>query len=149
MHIFVSHCLYQSKIILYIIIIRMPTYLVHSEHHRTANFILPSYLKRKRPGDKSISKRKSSNRDKQLQVWDRDIICLPKPLDGLSSLSYPRGKQRSRFVRQGLIGKVRLTSTMTVDEVEEVRSVFDGPMSGRRDFPFMFLQPSGAGSRSV
>ena len=74
----------------------------------------------------------------------------PKPLDGLSKLSYPRGKQRSRFARQGLAGKVRLTSTMTVDEVEEeIRSVFDGPMNGRRDFPFMFLQPSGAGVQVI
>ena len=50
----------------------------------------------------------------------------------------------------GLIGKIRLMSTMTVKEVEdEVRSVFHKAMSGRSDFPFTFLQPAGAGSRTL
>ena len=41
-------------------------------------------------------------------------------------------------------------STMTVKEVEdEVRSVFHKAMSGRSDFPFTFLQPAGAGSRTL
>ena len=39
---------------------------------------------------------------------------------------------------------------MTVEEVEdEVRSVFEKPMNGRKDFPFVFLQPTGAGSRTL
>jgi len=39
---------------------------------------------------------------------------------------------------------------MTVKEVEdEVRSVFFKAMGGRSDFPFIFLQPAGAGSRTL
>ena len=50
----------------------------------------------------------------------------------------------------GLIGKVRLLSSRTVQELEdEVRSVFKKPMGGKEDFPFIFLQPTGAGSRTL
>lgn len=39
---------------------------------------------------------------------------------------------------------------MTVEEVEEeVRSVFCVPMGGKKDFNFIFLQPTGAGSRTL
>ncbi len=45
---------------------------------------------------------------------------------------------------------MRLLSSITVEEVgDEVRSVFKKPMNGRRDFPFKFLQPTGAGSRTL
>lgn len=41
-------------------------------------------------------------------------------------------------------------SNMTEEEVEsEVRSVFSGPMGGRSDFRFYFIQPTGAGSRTL
>ena len=41
-------------------------------------------------------------------------------------------------------------STMTAAEVEsEVRSVFGKAMGNRGDFPFSFLQPTGAGSRTL
>ena len=50
----------------------------------------------------------------------------------------------------GLIGKIRLNSAMTVEEVtNEIRSVFGQPMGQRSDFPFVFLQPTGAGSRTL
>lgn len=50
----------------------------------------------------------------------------------------------------GLIGKIRLMSNMTEQEMEqEVCSVFKSPMGEREDFPFMFLQPTGLGSRSL
>ena len=39
---------------------------------------------------------------------------------------------------------------MTVEEVEdEIRSVFHYQMSGRKNFPFDFLQPAGAGTKSL
>ena len=41
-------------------------------------------------------------------------------------------------------------STMTVAEVEnEVQSVFRKPMDDRSDLRFIFLQPTGAGSRTL
>ena len=39
---------------------------------------------------------------------------------------------------------------MSVDDVkDEVCSVFSKPMGNRKDFPFIFLQPTGAGSRTL
>ena len=62
-------------------------------------------------------------------------------------MPFPRGKYRASLGMRGLIGKIRLTSAMTVED--EVRSVFEKPMCGRKDFPFVFLQPTGAGSRTL
>ena len=39
---------------------------------------------------------------------------------------------------------------MTIEEVEEeVRSVFQGPMGGKSDFRFHFLQSTGVGTRTL
>ena len=115
---------------------------------RTAAMILPSYLKRKRKADGRAAESRSKQ-PKSVQVWDRDIVCLPKT-ELNNNISYPRGKFRTKLGESGLIGKIRLTSTMTEEEVEEeVRSVFRGPMDGRSDFPFSFLQPTGAGTKTL
>ena len=112
--------------------------------HRSAKIILPSYLKRKRPGDTGGSKR-----PKTIQVWDRDIICLPKR-DDSTTFPFPRGKFRNLLGVNGLIGKIRLTSDMGEEEVEnEIRSVFRWPMDGRDDFMFSFLQSTGVGTRTL
>ena len=75
-------------------------------------------------------------------------MCLPQ--QSVTEFSYPRGKYRSCLGKHGLIGKIRLMSTMTVVEVEsEVQSVFGKAMGNRGDFPFSFLQPTGAGSRTL
>ena len=66
------------------------------------------------------------------------------------TIPYPRGKYRASLGEKGLIGKVRLTSDMTENEVTvEICSVFSEQMSGRKDFPFDFLQPTGAGTKSL
>ncbi len=52
--------------------------------------------------------------------------------------------------RLGLIGKIRLSSTMSAVDVEaEIRSVFSKAMQSRNDFPFEFLQPTGCCNRSL
>lgn len=67
---------------------------------------------------------KPSKRPKTVQYWDRDIICLPAQKNS-STICYRRGKQCAWLGSQGLIGKLRLSSTMTEDEVtKEVCSVF-------------------------
>ena len=89
-----------------------------------------------------------AKRSKSVQVWDRDIICLPSSSG--STITFPRGRKHTQLGAMGLIGKMRLTSNMSVTEVEEeIRSVFQGPMGGRHDFRFHFLQPTGVGSRSL
>ena len=115
----------------------------------SARVVLPSFLKRKRQEDSLVTHAKRT-KAKPVQIWDRDIICLPKTEKSHSNVSYPRGKYRTKLGQMGLIGKIRLMSTMTEDEMEqEIRSVFKGPMNGRQDFPFVFLQPTGLGSRSL
>ena len=111
----------------------------------------------------------SSKRAKTVQIWDRDIICLPQRLSS-QKIAYPRGSYRSILGEQGLIGKIRLMSNMDEDQVRcliatlthsvktlykhlqvkaEVHSVFQKPMGGREDFPFEFLQATGSGTRSL
>ncbi len=90
-----------------------------------------------------------SKRPKTVQFWDRDIVCLPQStdLELQTSIAYPRGKCRAELAESGLVGKIRLNSAMTVEEVgQEIRSVFKGPMRGSSNFKFMFLQPTGSGS---
>ena len=90
--------------------------------------ILPSYLKRKCSAGANDSK--DVKKPKTIATWDRDIICLPKKsLREDNSIPYPRGKLRARLGKHGLVGKVHLTSDMTVEEVgNEIRSVFEFAM---------------------
>lgn len=67
-----------------------------------------------------------------------------------SNISYPRGKFRTDLGSLGLIGKVHLTSMMSEEDVRnEVRSVFRDPMEGKPNFPSIFLQLTGCGSKSL
>lgn len=115
---------------------------------RSPSVLLPSYLKRK----KLSTNNPTSKRPKTVQFWDRDIICIPQPSSESKSLhlAYPRGKSRAKLGSLGLIGKIRLSSTMSDEEVlQEIRSVFSVPMGQRADFPFVFLQPAGAGTKTL
>ena len=50
----------------------------------------------------------------------------------------------------GVVGKIRLTSNVSLSEVEnEIKSVFDGPMGAGHDFSFQFLQSTGFRSRTI
>ena len=54
------------------------------------------------------------------------------------------------LAKNGLIGKIHLSSVMTIAEVEaEIRSVFKEPMRNCNDFSFQYLQPTGCGSRCL
>ena len=110
-----------------------------------AALALPSIFRQRQRAASNKSKR-----PKVVQTWDRDIVCLPECLCIRGSIKYPRGKYRARLGNLGLIGKIHLTSDMTVEEVaSEVRSVFKKPMSERANFPFQYLQPMGTGSRCL
>lgn len=103
--------------------------------------ILPSFLRKRKAV--SSSEKNTGKRSKSMQVLDRDIICIPDS-KSCQKIPYPRGKYRSQLGEDGVIGKIRLISTMT-----EVRSVFQEAMSNRSDFPFVFLQPTGKGARTL
>lgn len=50
----------------------------------------------------------------------------------------------------GLIGKIHLSSDMNENDVkQEVRSVFRVPMGNDPNFPFVFLQAAGEGSKTL
>ena len=62
------------------------------------------------------SKRLHSSKD---FFFDRDIVCLPKSLSTASGvIKFPRGsKAREDLASRGLIGKIRLASSMTQDDI--------------------------------
>ena len=94
-----------------------------------------------------MNEEKSSKKEKSIQIWDRDIVCLP--LRRTCPIPYPRGKFRELLGNHGFIGKIRLMSNMTAEDVvAEIHSVFEGSVKKPR-FPFTFLQSTGCGSRSL
>ena len=88
---------------------------------------------------------------KTITTWDRDIICLPRTSKKEDNyIPYPRGKFRARLGRDGLVGKVYITSNMTVEEVgKEIRSAFEFAIGGDYSFPFKYLQATGGGVRGL
>ena len=75
-------------------------------------------------------------------------MLLPKSSE--SSFAFPRGKFRTKLGSKGLIGKIRLNSSMSVREVEdEICSVFRVPMGDNDDFSFKYLQSTGVGTRTL
>ena len=64
--------------------------------------------------------------------------------------SYPHGKYRTKLATYGLIGKLNVSSDMNDDDVAaEIRSIFKGPMNNDPNFQFLYLQPTGCGSKSL
>ncbi len=112
--------------------------------------ILPSFLRRRSGSDVGA---RSTKKPKVVKTWDRDIICLPQSVQNNQqghNLAFPRGRYRASLAKFGLIGKIHITSQMTPDDVaSEIRSVFKGPMGNRQDFPFMYLQSTGGGAKSL
>ena len=57
---------------------------------------------------------------------------------------------RDFLASNGLMGKIRLCSSMTEAEImSEIRSVFSVPMRNQSNFAFKILQPSGGSSKSL
>ena len=116
--------------------------------NQSAAHILPSFLKRR--GIKSNNGSGKTKKPKVIKTWDRDILCIPKPSNQCSGIRYPRGRYRAYLASSGLIGKLHLTSEMTDEDVErEIRSIFKGPMQNDDNFPFLYLQSTGGGAKSL
>ena len=92
-----------------------------------------------------------ANKPEKLYSYDRDIICLPKSYQCDGSIKIPRkSSERDYLARSGLIGKIRLSSKMTEDEIfREIRSVFQEPMQNDSMFEFKVLQLAGGNSKSL
>ena len=87
----------------------------------------------------------------KLCSYDRDIVCLPFCYSSKhGKYAIPRSETRATLASSGLIGKVRLSSDMSQDQIlTEIRSVFSAEMNENQNFPISFLQRSGQGSNSL
>ena len=111
---------------------------------RQLQFYRGTFLTKKNTNVKGTS---SKGKDK-LFTYDRDTICLPKSYGKSSIIPIPR--LRHELAENGLIGKIRLRSDMTQDDIfDEIRSVFRGPMDESSTFRFDILQPAGGHSKSL
>lgn len=98
------------------------------------------------------NKKNRSALPERLFTYDRDIMCLPKAFVGNGGLIKIPRKQcvREFLAANSLIGKIRLTSAMSEEEImDEIRSVFEVPMDRDKLFRFKILQPSGGSSKSL
>jgi hypothetical protein len=84
-------------------------------------------------------------------TYDRDVVCLPNSYPSqVGRYVIPRRETRADLASKGLIGKLRLVSDMTEEDImEEIRSVFAAPMGNDANFPFVFLQRCGPGSNAL
>ena len=110
--------------------------------------MLPSFLRRHGRNDRGHPR---SKKPKVVKTWDRDILCI---LNGGrrsgGGISFPRGRYRAYLAKSGLIGKLHLSSEMTDKDVEdEIRTIFKGPMQNNPSFPFVYLQSTGGGSKTL
>lgn len=89
--------------------------------------ILPSSFLKKKKGKQAVQ-----------QVWDKDIICLPKDhVSNAQDIPIPRGRTRVELAKMGLVGKIRLNSEMEEDDIrEEICSAFSKPMAQSTTFSF-------------
>ena len=96
-------------------------------------------------------KRKKVAKGSKTFIYDRDILCLPYNYMVGNSIPIPCSKHMRNFLASnGLIGKIRLSSSMTEEEImSEIRSVFSIPMRNESNFGFKILQPSGGSSKSL
>ena len=96
-------------------------------------------------------KRKKAAKGSKIFTYDRDILCLPHNCMVGNSVPIPCSKHMRDFLASnGLIGKIRLSSSMTEEEImSEIRSVFSVSMRNESNFAFKILQPSGGSSKSL
>jgi hypothetical protein len=90
----------------------------------------------------------ASKKIKLLEEWDRHVICIPNTF---LSQNEARGQSLAYLARNGLIGKLHLTSAMNNEEIilcVEIRSIFAESMGYNDEFQFSFLQPAGGGGPS-
>ena len=97
------------------------------------------------------SQQRCSNKGKAKAVfYERDIICLPSSYKEQGTIKIPRSQKVCDFLaRNGLIGKINLSSAMSEQIMDEIVSVFMGPMRNNHAFRFAVLQPSGGSSKSL
>ena len=120
---------------------------VLSLHYTSTSRLLPSSFL----GARSRAQPQTQTKKVKLCSYDRDIVCLPFCYSSKhGKYAIPRSETRATLASSGLIGKVRLSSDMSQDQIlTEIRSVFSAEMNENQNFPISFLQRSGQGSNSL
>ena len=96
---------------------------------------------------KAAEKTKAPKTKGRYFTYDRTIVCLPNDCC-VSVICIPRN--RESLYEDGLIGKIRLTSEMSEDDIfAEIRSVFQVPMAGNDRFLFDVLQSTGGSNKTL
>jgi len=110
--------------------------------------LLPSFLWKRHS---AVGSSKGKRPRTKVYTLDRTIILLPQMSHTHGGeIQIPRGPSREKLGRQGLIGKIRLTTDMNEDEIyKEIWSVFSKPMGENSQFPFQVLQPAGSGCKTL
>jgi len=114
---------------------------------RASNTVAPSFFlrKRKKSGLKTTH-------------YVRDVLCLPASWCTGTWISIPRGDRRSYLTENGLLGKIEFSSIMSSKEIIlEISRVFGSQVGlsksdiedGGKRLNFLFLQRTGAGSRTL
>ena len=106
---------------------------------------LPSFLRRN-------AARHSKRKSPKVTYYNRDIVCLPQSYarGNCKSIPIPRGRARTKLAEMGLQGKVSLRSDMLEETINcEIRSAFSEAMEHDPFFPFVFLQVSGGGTKTL
>ena len=129
-------------ICLYIALVSCSTICTFREQKSIVRTSLPSAFLAKQ-------RKQKTTRMAKLFTYDRDIICLPRwYAKKKETIKIPRS--RDDLSKHGLIGKVRLSSDMTEEEVlDEIRSVFHVQMNDDPFFEFHILQATGSTSKSL
>ena len=89
------------------------------------------------------TKRKKSNSQRPVEIYNKDIICLPYQPDDNVLLPIPRGEKRSKLAEMGLVGKIALHSVWQAAQVEaEVSSVYASAfgLSTGEVLPYVYLR---------
>ena len=118
--------------------------------------ILLSLIRRGQPLPSTFLKKIQSVRQKPKRKtpvvsYDRDIVCLTKDFESKNgTIKIPRSANSLQYLcRNGLKGKIRLTSAMSEEEImDEIRSVFRRPFNDKK-FSFSILQAGGGKYKSL
>ena len=116
--------------------------------YRKSQLLPSSFLKK--VANKNVPQ-KSKKKKSSLLTYDRDIICLTKKFAQKNGTAMiPRCKASLEYLcRNGLKGKIRLSSAMSEEEImEEIRSVFRRSFNNQ-DFSFDILQHGGGKFKSL
>ena len=102
---------------------------------------LPTILRGSSGGLPAMKRKRTSQ--KQIKIYNKNIICLPHEIGDDPLIPIPRGEKRAQLAEMGLIGKIALQSVWQSSQVRaEVSSVFASAfgLSQGETLPYVYLR---------